>query len=66
MPRHMTRLCRGVTLAEMLVVVALIALGAAVAIPSASPVIAVTNDLATSEVIRAIRFTQREALRTSA
>ena len=56
----------GITLAEMLIVVALIALAAGIAIPNASPLTAVTNDLATSEVIRAIRFAQREALRTSA
>jgi prepilin-type N-terminal cleavage/methylation domain-containing protein len=65
MPRRAPRQL-GVTLMEMMVVAALIALGASIAIPNASPLTAVTNDLATSEVIRAIRFAQREALRTSA
>lgn len=65
MPRPAPRQL-GVTLTEMLVVVALIALGASITIPNASPLTEVTNDLATSEVIRAIRFAQREALRTSA
>lgn len=56
----------GFTLAEMLVVVALLGLIARVALPSANPLTAVSNDLATSEVIRAIRFAQREAIRTGA
>ena len=56
----------GFTLVEMLVAMALLALIAAIAMPTASPLIAVGNDLATSEVIRAIRFAQREAIRTSA
>jgi prepilin-type N-terminal cleavage/methylation domain-containing protein len=65
-PRHSIRSRAGFTLAEMLVVVALVALGASVAMPNAGPLTAVTNDLAASEVIRAIRFAQREAIRTSA
>lgn len=56
----------GVTLAEMLVVAALLALAAAVTLPNANPLTVVTNDLTTSDVIRAIRFAQREAVRTSA
>lgn len=56
----------GFTLAEMLVVAAVLALGAAVAMPTANPLAVISNDLATSEIIRAIRFAQREAIRTSA
>ena len=56
----------GVTLAEMLVVAAVLALAAAIAMPNAAPLANITSDQATSEVIRAIRFAQREAIRTSA
>ena len=66
MPRHWSRLCSGVTLAEMLIVVALIALCSGLAMPNANPLAMVSNDMATSEVIRAIRFAQREAVRTGA
>ena len=56
----------GVTLAEMLTVTTILALGAAVAIPSASPLAAMATDTATAEVTGAIRFAQREAVRTGA
>lgn len=56
----------GVTLAEMMVVAAVLALGAAVAIPSASPLAGISTDAATAEIARAIRFAQREAIRTGA
>ena len=56
----------GVTLAEMLVVVAILALTASIAIPNASPLAAVSTDAATAEITRAIGFAQREAIRTGA
>jgi prepilin-type N-terminal cleavage/methylation domain-containing protein len=65
MPRRALRQL-GVTLAEMLVVTALLALVASLAMPTASPLITLSNGMATSEVIRAIRFAQREAVRTGA
>lgn len=54
----------GVTLAEMLIVAAVLSLGAAVAMPTANPLAVVSDDLAASEIIRAMRFAQREAVRT--
>lgn len=56
----------GTTLFEMLVVVALVALCASIAIPSADTVTPVRADGAAGEVARALRFAQREALRTNA
>jgi Tfp pilus assembly protein FimT len=56
----------GATLAEMLVVVAILALTASIAIPNAAPVATISGDAATQEVIAAIRFAQREAIRTGA
>ena len=56
----------GVTLAEMLVVAAVLALAARIAIPNASPLANARNDVATAEVLQAIRFAQREAVRTGA
>ena len=54
----------GVTLAEMLVVVAVIGIAAAVVIPQASSVSPAAVEAAAAEVARAIRFAQREAIRT--
>ena len=56
----------GVTLAEMLVVVAILALTAGIAIPTASPLATVGAGIGTAEVTQAIRFAQREAIRTGA
>lgn len=56
----------GVTLAEMLITVAVLGMVAHVAIPNASPLTAFANDAATAEVLRAIRFAQGEAIRTGA
>lgn len=56
----------GVTLAELLIVAAVLSLAAAVAMPTANPLAVVSDDLAASEIIRAIRFAQREAVRTGA
>lgn len=66
MPRLSLLRQAGVTLAEMLVVVAILALTASIAIPSASPLAAVSTDAATAEITRAIGFAQREAIRTGA
>jgi prepilin-type N-terminal cleavage/methylation domain-containing protein len=54
----------GVTLAEMVVVVALVAIAAAIAVPKADPQAAFAADAAVGEVARALRFAQREAIRT--
>ena len=54
----------GVTLAEMLIVVAILALCAIIAIPSADSVAPARADAAASEIARALRFAQREAVRT--
>ena len=56
----------GVTLAEMLAVTAVLALAARIAIPNASPLASAGNDVATAEVLQAVRFAQREAVRTNA
>jgi prepilin-type N-terminal cleavage/methylation domain-containing protein len=56
----------GVTLAEMLVVAAVLALAARIAIPNASPLVAVSARAAGAEILQAIRFAQNEALRTGA
>lgn len=56
----------GVTLVEMLAVVAVVAITASIAIPSATPLAAFSTDAATGEIMRAVRFAQREAVRTGA
>jgi Tfp pilus assembly protein FimT len=61
--RHPRRLA-GVSLAEMLAVVAILGLVAAIAIPQASSVTPQVADAAAAEVAHAIRFAQREAMRT--
>ena len=64
MLRRPDRWLAGVTLAEMLVVVAILSVVAAIAIPQASSVTPHVADAAAAEVAHAIRFAQREALRT--
>src|SRR5689334_5063283 len=54
----------GVTLAEMVVVVAIVAVAAAIAIPRADLQAAFAADAVAAEVARALRFAQREAIRT--
>lgn len=54
----------GLTLAEMLVVVAVLAIAATFAIPQADTQAAYAADTAAGEVARALRFAQREAIRT--
>ena len=52
-------------MAEMVVVVAILAVAAALAIPKADPQPAFAADAVASEVARALRFAQREAVRTA-
>lgn len=54
----------GVTLVEMLITVTLLALAASLAMPSAAPVSSFAVDAAAGEVARALRYAQREAIRT--
>jgi prepilin-type N-terminal cleavage/methylation domain-containing protein len=54
----------GITLVEMLLVIAIISLVAAIAIPQASSVSPAVVNAAGAEVAHAIRFAQREAVRT--
>lgn len=61
-PRHPA----GLTLAEMLVTVAVLALTASIVVPSAAPTAPFAVDAAAGEVARAVRFAQREAVRTGA
>lgn len=55
---------RGHTLAEMLVVLAILGLVAALVIPTAAPASSFRADAAAQEVAQALRFAQSEALRT--
>jgi prepilin-type N-terminal cleavage/methylation domain-containing protein len=55
----------GVTLAEMLVVVAILAICAALVVPSADSIAPARADAAAAEIARALRFAQREAVRTN-
>lgn len=54
----------GTTLAEMVVVVAILAVAAAIAIPKADPQAAFSADAVAAEIASAVRFAQREAVRT--
>lgn len=63
-PRLLALRQRGVTLVEMMVTVALLALVASLAIPDTRPASTFAADAAAGEVARAIRFAQREAVRT--
>ena len=54
----------GVSLAEMLIVVAVISVTAVIAIPQASSLSPAAADAAALEIARAVRFAQREAIRT--
>lgn len=54
----------GVSLAEMLTVVAIISVAAAIAIPQASSTSPAAADAVATEIASALRFAQREAIRT--
>ncbi|WP_036168234.1 Tfp pilus assembly protein FimT/FimU [Massilia sp. 9096] len=58
--------CRrdGFTLAEMLVTCAVLAVAAAVALPTSQPAVEVRAGAAASEVARALRFAREDAMRT--
>jgi prepilin-type N-terminal cleavage/methylation domain-containing protein len=57
---------RGFTLTELLVTCAVLAIAAAVALPSSQPAVEARAAAAASEVARALRFAREEALRTGA
>jgi len=54
----------GATLAEMVLVMAVLAISAGIAIPQADTQSAFAADAAAGEIARAVRFAQREAVRT--
>ena len=54
----------GVTLAEMTIVLAILAVASALAIPRADTQSALAADAAAGDIARALRFAQREAVRT--
>jgi Tfp pilus assembly protein FimT len=56
---------RGHTLAELLIVCAVLAVAVAVALPSAQPAAEFRADAAASEVVQALRFARQEAMRTN-
>jgi len=56
----------GYTLAEMMIVCAVLAVAATVALPSAQPVAEFRADTAAGEVASALRFAREEAMRTGA
>ena len=62
---HAARRQRGVTLAEMLITVAVLALAASIAVSSAAPASGFAAEAVAGEVTRALRFARREAIRTS-
>lgn len=66
MPRPQGLRQAGVTLTEMLAVVAIVALTAGVAIPTSNPLATIVSGAGAAEVIQAIRFAQREAIRSGA
>ena len=56
--------CAGVTLLETLAVIGIVAALATIAVPSADPANGLAADSAAQEVAQALRFAQREAMRT--
>jgi prepilin-type N-terminal cleavage/methylation domain-containing protein len=56
----------GVTLMEMCIVVAVLGLAAAIALPKSDPIAPAAVDATASEIASALRFAQREAVRTNA
>jgi len=61
-PRH----SHGHTLAELMVVVAVLAIAAVLALPTAQPVTEVRAATAAGEVVQALRFARQEAMRSGA
>jgi prepilin-type N-terminal cleavage/methylation domain-containing protein len=60
------RHCAAYTLTELLIVVAILAIAAAVAIPTAQPVAEFQADAAAGEVVNALRFAREDAQRSGA
>lgn len=58
--------CAGVTLLETLAVVGIVAALATIAVPAADPANAFAADAVAQDVAHALRFAQREAMRTGA
>ncbi|WP_288380609.1 Tfp pilus assembly protein FimT/FimU [uncultured Massilia sp.] len=58
--------CAGVTLLETLAVIGIVAALATIAVPSADPANGLAADAVAQEVAQALRFAQREAMRTGA
>jgi len=56
--------CAGVTLLETLAVIGIVAALATIAVPSADPANGLAADAVAQEVAQALRFAQREAMRT--
>jgi Tfp pilus assembly protein FimT len=56
----------GITLAEMCIVVAVLGVAAAIALPNVNPVSVPAADATAGEIASALRFAQREAVRTGA
>ena len=56
----------GYSLAELLIICAVLAIAATVALPSAQPVAEFRADAAASEIVQAVRFARQEAMRTGA
>jgi prepilin-type N-terminal cleavage/methylation domain-containing protein len=55
---------RGFTLAELLLVVAVLSVAAALVVPSAEPIRLYQLDAAVREIVQALRFAQADAIRT--
>jgi prepilin-type N-terminal cleavage/methylation domain-containing protein len=60
------RRSRGHTLVELMAACAVLAIAAAVALPSAQPVAEARADTAVGEVVQALRFARQEAIRSGA
>jgi Tfp pilus assembly protein FimT len=57
--------CTGLTLAELLVVCAVLAIAVTIALPTAQPVAEFRADTAAGEVAQALRYARAEAIRTN-
>ena len=64
--RRLSLRCTGVTLVETLAVVCIVAALATIALPSADPVSGFATEAIARELGHAVRFAQREAVRTGA
>jgi prepilin-type N-terminal cleavage/methylation domain-containing protein len=62
--RHLRVRQHGLTLAEMVIVIAVLAIAASIAIPKADVISPAAADAAAGEIANALRYAQREAVRT--